>query len=196
MISIAGKTAAKAALTQPDRGRTHPDIKKPMKTSALSLFLFSLALILTGCEEAGQTAISGELLTHSDCKSNLKTTAEPDSLSCAVYSYDAATKVLQLTHINAGFNCCPGTLSCSFKLLGDTIRITEEEQEALCSCNCLFDMEMEISGVERSSYVIEFIEPYAGDMDALLFEIDLAAETDGSFCVTRKSYPWGMSAYQ
>lgn len=164
----------------------------------LKYLLYSLGLLsfLSGCEIISSEVISGTLLSHSECKSGKKSADVADSISCVNYSYDAAQKVLQLTHVNAGFNCCPEKISCRFSVKGDTITITEQERSALCSCDCLFDLEMELSGVEAKCYRIVISEPYAEGMEPLDFEVDLASVPEGSFCVNRKSYPWGMSAYE
>jgi hypothetical protein len=116
----------------------------------------------------------------------------PDSLSCVLYSYDPSEQVLTLQHINSAFNCCPGKLSCKFSLKGDTIIIEESEREAACDCNCLFDLNMEISGVESRSYHIKMVEPYVEPAECILFEIDLEEQTEDTYCVIRKMYPWGI----
>lgn len=146
-------------------------------------------------EEKSGLVFSGELTSHTGCKS-FKTTGVlsdiPDTLTCVNYTFDALTNKLVIKHINAGFNCCPDILYCIITLNSDTIIIQENEKEALCNCNCLFDLDMEITGVETSKYQVRFIEPYAGDQEELQFEMDLTKHPDGSVCVVRKQYPWGV----
>ncbi len=157
-----------------------------------------VGILLCRCENEKQaeTTISGVLVKHSECKSSLKSTETiSDTLSCLQYAYDAKNRKLTVKHVNAGFNCCPGELSCSFSMINDTIVIKESEQSGLCNCNCLFDLDMEIDGVEAKKYQVKVVEPYAGDMEKLLFEIDLALEPESSFCITRKEYPWGVSMW-
>jgi len=167
-----------------------------MKTS-IQLFSATLVLLLatTGCDRLEST-VSGKLISQSTCKSSKGESynaGTPDDQSCAVYSYDGATKKLSVTHINAGFNCCPGKLKCIVALTGNTLEITERETSAMCSCNCLFDLKIEAEGINPQIYTIKFNEPYCGGQEKLEFTVDLESNPLGSFCVTRKQYPWGMT---
>ena len=146
-----------------------------------------------GVNDTEQLELSGELVGNSDCKSELKSasTTTSDSLSCVEYSFDEANHKLNLTHINAGFNCCPGDLNVQASLSGDTIIVEEFESSASCHCNCLYDLDIEVGGVVAKSYLIKFIEPYA-DGDEILFEVNFAGNNSGEFCITRKYYPWAV----
>jgi hypothetical protein len=55
---------------------------------------------------------------------------------------------LTLKHVDAGFSCCPDSLYCNIGLKGDTILIQEFEKTAVCKCNCLYDLDIEINGVD------------------------------------------------
>jgi hypothetical protein len=139
--------------------------------------------------------LSGSVINASDCKQfKAGNFAEEltDTLSCIEFIFNADSKSLLLLHQNAGFNCCPGSLSCSVNLSGDTLIIQEYEEEALCNCNCLYDLEIKVNGVEAKIYQLKFIEPYVWDMDKLEFEINLTTDVSGLHCVTRKKYPWGI----
>ena len=163
-------------------------------------FVFPLLFLLMqmSCNESETIPeLSGMLISHSGCKNDLKakdmaTGTIADTLSCIKYSYDPAAGVLSLSHINAGFNCCPGELYCDVSLNSDTIVVEEKEKEAMCDCDCLYDLTIEVNGVQDKKYVIRFIEPYAATSAKLIFEIDLPSAQTGSCCVIRKSYPWGM----
>jgi hypothetical protein len=169
-----------------------------MKTkSHLFLAAITLLLIVFSCENETEKEkpglISGRITNHTGCKA-LKSDGSThlmDSLSCAEYSFNAATNKLLLTHINAGFNCCPGTLSANITFSNDTIIIRESESDQLCNCNCLFDLDIEINGIEPKPYQIKFIEPYCGNQQPLSFRVDLANKAEGVYCVTRLNYPWG-----
>lgn len=164
--------------------------------SFLSTVLFT-ALVLQGCNKAEQQIV-GQLVSHSDCKSSKSLTdneTTPDTLSCINYTYDGSGKILSLEHINAGFNCCPGKITCSFSENGDTIIITEREESSLCNCNCLFDLKIELVNIEAKSYIIKVIEPYCGKQEKLVFTFAPEINPAGSACAKRKVYPWGMSQY-
>jgi hypothetical protein len=174
-----------------------------MKLKTIVISIFALTLLIAACEEKSenneendQTDVSGWLTYHTDCKDTFKSGIEEkvtsDTLSCIQYEYDEAESILKIKHINAGFNCCPEELYCHFSFSGDTIVITESEKDHLCHCNCLYDLDMVLQNVEEKKYRIKLIEPYAESQAALNVEIDLASNTEGSFCVTRKLYPWGI----
>lgn len=165
--------------------------------NSLTKILF-LAILITGCEEEQQAThnITGKLAGHSDCKSKKSANyiaATPDSLSCIEYSFVKKDSIIYLNHINAGFNCCPGELSCFVYFSGDTIIIHELEEAPQCHCDCLFDLEIEIYGAVAKKYTLKFFEPYSGEQKKLVFDINLRESNTGSYCVTRKGYPWGLS---
>jgi hypothetical protein len=155
------------------------------------------AAIISACETiAPQTDFSGKLISHTDCKSGELSVVESvttDTLSCIEYEFESEDNSLHLKHVNSGFNCCPGELYTAIKLQNDTIIVEESEREPGCKCNCLFDIEMELKGVNAQVYHIKIIEPYAGEQEKLNFTLDLTKTKEGSFCVTRKNYPWGMT---
>jgi hypothetical protein len=115
----------------------------------------------------------------------------PNSQSCVAFLFDPETRKLSLKHFNAGFNCCPESLSCTVTYRNDSIIIQEIEQQMGCRCNCLYDLDMEILGVEPGKYQLQLIEPYLGTQQPLVFSIDLLTQKQGSFCISRTNYPWG-----
>ena len=165
-----------------------------MKTIILTALLSGLLLFSCEEEKEKQLVLAGTLINNTNCKDNFKSAPgnkiTADSLSCIDYSYNKIK--LTIKHINAGFNCCPEKLYCNISLVSDTIIIQEFEKSALCDCNCLYDLDIEISGVETKKYILKLIEPYCGNQEKLIFEIDLTRETEGLYCVTRKQYPWGI----
>jgi hypothetical protein len=116
-----------------------------------------------------------------------------DSLSCINYAYNASNRSLVLEHINAGFNCCPEMIGWNIEIIGDSIIVEEYEQSSSCLCNCLFDLRTNIQNIDVKNYVLKIIEPYRGDQEEILFNVDLEATPEGSYCVSRYEYPWGIS---
>ena len=171
-----------------------------IKTIIFVLTATIFTLFFNGCEkekeeEPEQMTISGNVINHTDCKSfksvsNIDEVA--DTLSCIDYTFYQTENKLFLKHINTGFNCCPGELTCEISFSSDTIIIREFEEAAYCDCNCLFDLEIEINGIESKKYYLKFIEPYCGDQEKLFFEIDLSNNSQGTYCVFRDQYPWGL----
>jgi hypothetical protein len=139
--------------------------------------------------------MTGKLTSHSNCKSSassLKYLSIADTSSCVVYSFNATNNTLSFKHINTVFNCCPEEIYCKVSLSNDTIFIEESEKSHLCLCLCLFDLNLDFSAVEAKKYQVKIIEPYSEDKDQIIFGIDLTQNTGGSYCVTRKGYPYGM----
>ncbi len=168
-----------------------------MKRTLLLILVYALLVMLTpGCEKddnpSENTELSGEVIKHTKCKDTEPISIReetPDTLSCVKYSFD--NDKLMLKHINAGFNCCPDSLYVNTSLNGDTIIIKEFEASMGCKCDCLYDLDIELTGLEAKKYHIKFIEPYAGNEKKIFFDVDLENNRDGKFCVVRKKYPWG-----
>lgn len=163
-----------------------------------------MALVILGCENTNEPGngenpdVTGRVTDNTDCKqfeSAYGDLAVGDTVSCIEYTYNASEQKLILKHINTGFNCCPESLYCSVSTVGDTIIIEEFELSSLCDCNCLFDMDIEITGIRPQSYYLKVIEPYALDEEKLYFEINLVEDREGSYCVPREHYPWAILQY-
>lgn len=158
-----------------------------------------LSILVVSCTDDTQQPknldLSINLIGKSDCKSNKSAEINQSvtySQSCIDYSFDQATKKLTLKHINAGFNCCPESLYCTVAYRNDTIVVQEYEKSLGCKCNCLYDLDFEVGGIEPGKYQLYVIEPYAGNQAKLNFELDLRNQKQGSWCVTRTQYPWGL----
>lgn len=170
------------------------------KRICLLSMVFFIGLIVVRCNDGGETIepnahpFSGQLKTHSACKNEADMLGLPDTLSCVAYAFDSLNGTLFLTHLNAGFNCCPDRLFIESSLDEEVITIVEHEASALCDCNCLYDLEIELQGIEAKTYRIQVIEPYAAAQEAITFLIDLSQTDEGDFCVIRKAYPWGVNS--
>ncbi len=136
---------------------------------------------------------TGTLVNSTSCKLNVESLRDntPLDKSCIEYQY-SDTNVLLLSHINAGFNCCPGELSADITVEGNLITIEESESEAGCRCLCIYDLDYEIRYLESGVYQIRIVELYLNEEDEPLnFTIDLSSSPSGSYCVDRTHYPWG-----
>lgn len=166
--------------------------------SVVIISIIAIVSFLSACEESGINPgdISGKLINKSECKHSKSAASETsDSLSCIDYTFISSGNKLVLKHINSAFNCCPGEINCDISLSNDTIIIEESEEVFLCDCNCLYDLNIEITGIEAKSYILKIIEPYVDKEDWLIVEIDLDDLTEDSFCVVRKQYPWNLPTY-
>ena len=149
-------------------------------------------------KDKSQPKIQGKLINYSDCKENENELTQSsyeiaNNLSQVDYLYDTSKKTLTLKHINSAFNCCPDNLVCRISFENDTIIIEERENiTEKCRCKCLYDLEILVRSVEPEKYSIKFIEPYYSGEEKIIFDIDLAIMTEGSFSVTRNEYPWSF----
>ncbi|MCF8373363.1 MAG: hypothetical protein K9H64_17220 [Bacteroidales bacterium] len=163
-------------------------------------FYFFFGLIFTmlfiACEDTEKGPSpneNAELLSFSTCKtmkSYYATDSVQDNQSCIEFSF--ADSILLLTHVNAGFNCCPGNITADFVFDGNTITISEHEAAADCDCDCLYDLTMQMAGIAAGTYHFVFVEPYAGVTgQGIDFTLNLHDSVVGNYCVTRNFYPWG-----
>lgn len=161
------------------------------------LFFVTLLLLMIGCKDQNgpaESKITGSITNSSECKNFIsgdQRFAEADTFSCVHYLYDDVTHKLIMNHNNAGFNCCPLKINCEIVTIGDTIIINEFEKEQGCNCECLFDLDIELQGIDQNKYQVRFEEPYTEGQAEIFFEMDLTSNNEGEFCAVRKGYPWG-----
>ncbi|MCP4685717.1 MAG: hypothetical protein GY867_09760 [bacterium] len=136
----------------------------------------------------------GVFVGRTGCKSMMAPAATadfyPSDQSCIAWDYHGDS-ILNLTHANAGFNCCP-TLDISVDVEGGTIALREVETLGECNCLCLYDLDFEIHGLPPGIYRVVAEEPYLSHSEEPLdFYINLDETPVGDQCVLRTEYPWG-----
>lgn len=175
-----------------------------MSVDRRTFFLFggtalalALALAVGSCSSPAGSGPVGRLVSRTDCKSfgapdSGPATAPTSGQECVEYDYDGRS-VLRLRHINAGFNCCPGTIAADIDVSAGRILIKERESSSLCDCDCLYDIGYEIAGLTPGTYRLTVVGPYQPEGDPPLeFVADLSGAASGTFCVERTHYPWGF----
>lgn len=166
-----------------------------MKIISLFLILFFLMFSCTSeFENPEEMNLKISLHGNPQCnglKSTERLSETPTSQSCVEFVFERDNRKLILKHLNAGFNCCPESLWCTVVYRNDTIVVQEFEKNMGCKCNCLYNLDIEVDGIEPGNFVMQFIEPYAVNQEKLSFEIDLRNNAEGSFCASRTNYPWG-----
>ena len=127
---------------------------------------------------------TGYLLNVNGCKnttsqhtSNAAHTAQ-NAQECVVFNYDGE-KNLELNHINALFNCCPGEIEADFEFTGNTIIITERQTDPICLCICFFDVNFLIDNIAPAVYTIRINSADGEDRE---FTINLINQQSGSQC--------------
>ncbi len=177
----------------------HLNPEAPMKHTLVIIAAFIFLVVFQSCNDdpSGMTPgdASGRLISASSCKqtaSGSGPSVQGADESAVEYSYNPATRVLTLRHINAAFNCCPGPLSASVRVEDNLITISEKETKPSCDCNCLYDLDIEVFNLAQSSWSLVFVEPYLSTPDLpLAFSVDLKKQSSGRFAVPRIRYPWG-----
>jgi hypothetical protein len=159
---------------------------------ALPLYLL-LILSLVNCssETSGPTQSTlppvGALVGYDGCISLLSLTSPDD---CLEWEY-TREGTLRMTHLGAGFNCCPGEIYADITITEGQILIDEKETEHACRCLCLFTVEYEVTNLNPGEYKIRVIEHYISEEDApLVCTIDLIEGSSGKCCFERQYHPW------
>ena len=168
---------------------------------ALIFAIFFSLLLTSGCgderlTESGEDPAQpyGSLLSAGGCKDFIADRAVVDPslyFDCFEYSYDPAGELL-LTHINAGLNCCPGTIQADISIEGRTITISEREgpDAPWCHCLCLYDIEYRFTDISPGRWTIVFKGPCTGDEEDLQGEVILDTAGNDLICLERFIYPW------
>ncbi len=169
---------------------------KPISVLLSATLAAALSVIAGGCLFSPERAPDGRLTGYVGCKDFLPSASDGQDAApgpgweCLEYDCDGKG-TLRLKHVNAGFNCCPGTISAEIVISEGEIRIREDESSALCDCNCLFDLDYAFSHLAPASTRISVSGPYLREGDPPLdFVIDLSGPGSGAFCVERTHYPW------
>ncbi|RJR31254.1 MAG: hypothetical protein C4574_01320 [Candidatus Latescibacterota bacterium] len=179
-------------------------MRKPLDTfdrpMRIALCALSAAAILcaAACEkesepsDLGPRSPYGMIVGAGDCKlfeTGSTDIDAPTNQDCFTWKY-TADGTLELTHVNAGFNCCPGEITADITISDDAITIVEHELLGGCRCLCLYDVEYKIFKLPPGVYTIRFVEPYALGDPPLAVTVGLGSNPTGSFCVDRTHYPW------
>ena len=172
------------------------------RSVSLLLMILTAAFLVHGCSDEITppvdnipSSITGALVHATECKENLYgiDAGSMVTLDCVTWDWDGSD-TLRVTHVNAGLNCCPGTIVGLVDIDGSDITIeeTEGDDAMMCHCLCLYDLYYEISGISGGVITITINEQYiADDAEPLVATIDLNAEAQGSLCLFRGTYPWG-----
>ena len=179
-----------------------PDKSRAFRFVSISIAILSVALLAHSCSDEitppgdrVPSHIAGTLVQTTGCKEDvygLGGVLTTDS-DCIWWDWDGSD-ILSVVHINAGLNCCPGTIVGLVSVNGSDVTIEESEGDdaLLCHCLCLYDLSYEISSVSGGEITITFVEPYIPEgAEILTVTIDLDAEPTGTHCVHRDTYPWG-----
>ena len=171
---------------------TNPIKKNADKISKLVAIAVVALFVFSACSDDNDNNtlnFNGKLVGHSECKNENSFLSDevPANVSQVDFTFDNATNKLTLKHFNVEFNCCPDYLYTDVSLVNDTILIQEFESVATpCRCNCLYDLDILVTGVEAKKYTIKIVEPYYSGEQKIIFDVDLNEIKNGSFSVARE----------
>lgn len=191
-------------------GRSRP---KKARTNMVSFLAAAFVATFLCCSEQPTHVAhtetpepTGTLTSHTGCKEihiRASSPAYSSSEDCIRYSYRIQDivgpdtfYVLDITHVNAAFNCCPDQIVSDIFIDDGVIRITEGELGHYCTCLCLYDVNYQFTNVTLPT-PIRIIEPYLPEnREELQFVLysDAIAPGDtamGDTCLVRDIYPWG-----
>ncbi len=90
---------------------------------------------------------------------------------------------LQIKHVNAVFNCCPGTITSDVYVEGNNITIVESETDPQCKCICDYDL---VSKLGPLSYNKEYTLIFCRDnREFVRFTIKYTSSLEGKVVVKR-----------
>jgi hypothetical protein len=139
------------------------------------------------------TQPGGSLIGQTGCKymKDSPTDTLPPNQDCLIYTYDGQDR-LTITHANTCFNCCILNTTAAFSYAGNMVTIDEGEvlEEGGCDCQCLYDVEYEITGLPPGEYTFVVNGMYLGSNMPIEVTLDLTTAGSGQMCVTRTGYPW------
>jgi hypothetical protein len=156
-------------------------------------FLLGLAVVffLSVCKKSGDIypeSAQGILASHTGCKNTAAAQlasanqAIHSGQECIEYQYNGGNTLL-VNHINAVFNCCPGSITADTQFSEGIIAIVEKESEHGCKCTCPYDLDYHFYNIPPAVYTIR-ITCEGGNI--LEFTVDLDSNLSGSKC-------WGSS---
>lgn len=162
------------------------------------IYIITLIMIMVfvACEEiieGPDTMAKGSFVKRTECNSSRNIIEIGKNLECISYNWENGD--LNITHYNAGFNCCPGEFSAVKIFVENGIIILDESKvTGECNCLCLFDVDYKINNLPIGEYEFRVIsnvdlfgqKPIAGA------KFDLRKMKSGTVCEQRDSYPWNM----
>ena len=147
----------------------------------VAIICFFSFVLITSCDADVQSINS---VQSSDCKNFSKESFSVYSTDqeCIEYEY-VMRSALEIKHISARFNCCPGEFIFESRIKGDSILVKESTTERNCLCTCPYDLEYRIENITPGKYIFKIDRKYPEGYEKLIFEMNLTEQTSGVFCI-------------
>jgi len=124
-----------------------------MKTKKVLITLIALFFLIggAGCNrENANESIKIEDFSFVGCKeivTNFTKSAESEE---SIEYRAVAGGYLYIKHVNAVFNCCPGTIKADVSMEGNIINVVETETNPQCKCICGYDLVFKIGPLSNN----------------------------------------------
>lgn len=124
-------------------------------------------------------------ITTGECKNSTLKSVFPDYPEALVLK-TGKRHVLEVTHINAVFNCClPAGISVEAEIRNDSLFLMENEKEpGICNCICPYDVNYSLSPLEYRDYVFVLLWPDGAVRETFSFTFN--ENTDIRFSIENK----------
>ncbi|MEW6411427.1 MAG: hypothetical protein AB1483_03020 [Candidatus Zixiibacteriota bacterium] len=138
-----------------------------------------------------------EIISHTDCLTYGDGDEDPyipSTQTAVMWEYDGNGN-LDLRRLNAGLNCCPD-LAFSVDLTDRVITVMEQDN-GICDCFCLLNVDLRVSDIKPGKYLLRFEEFVSiGEDEPLECEVTLkGVGSSGMFTAERTLVPWGDIQY-
>jgi len=155
-----------------------------MKTLKTLLFTLGIIVIMAlGCKKNNDNSIQIEDsilkikdLSFSGCKQTSKSAENNEYLEY----FTVDSNYLFIRHVNASLNCCPDSIKVVSSILNGKIQYSVCQKEAICNCNCLYDITCKIGPLAFTSYSM-IINVCTGSTAE--FKIDFCNNTNGKYII-------------
>lgn len=157
-----------------------------MKTKTVLVTLLALFFLIggAGCDrENANESIQIEDFSFVGCKeivTNFTKSAESEE---SIEYHALAGGYLHIKHVNAVFNCCPGTIKSDISVEGNNITIVENETDPQCKCICDYDLEYTLGPLSSNT---EYTLIFCNDKGEFLrFAIKYKSSLEGKAIVKK-----------
>ncbi len=153
-----------------------------MRTKSILLALIAILLFGAGCDREDPN-IQIKDFSFLGCKGEI--TGFTKSVESPEYiEYRAlAGGYLHIKHVNAVFNCCPGTIKSDVYVEGNNITIVESETDPQCKCICDYDLAFNLGPLSNNKeYTLIFCRD---NREFLRFTIVYNSSLEGKVIIKR-----------
>ncbi|HSW61099.1 MAG TPA: hypothetical protein VLJ60_09880 [bacterium] len=163
---------------------------------------FVLMILSVGCEDVNSSSDLAENVKTSECggfesgvMTKLPGGETEDCSQKLIWSYDESSGVLNIINEAVNLNCC-GKHDVNIEKTGEDeyeyIMVDNADNGMRCGCDCLFDFEADIAGVDNSSVKLRVYTDVEEEAEKTLYwegTLDLTKK-NGTVIVKERTGDW------